>query len=79
MRASAGADPSGLVEEALVTMADQVTLAPWRLGSGTVAALRQAGLPDDASVVGALATATSCTTFSRIEVALSALARPEAV
>lgn len=65
--------PISPLDEALVAMADAVTLAPWRLGAGTVAQLRQAGLPDDTAIFDAIATASACTTFSRIRVALAAL------
>ena len=46
---------------------------PWRLGADTLTALRTAGLADDAAVFDAVATATACTTFSRLTVALAAL------
>jgi hypothetical protein len=64
---------ASVLDEELVRTADEVTLAPWRLGAGTVARLRSAGLSDDAAVFDALATASSCTVFSRIPVALAAL------
>lgn len=67
--------PLSPLEEALVTAADEVTLAPWRLGAETVARLRAAGLPDDSAIFDALATASACAMFSRIQVALSALSR----
>lgn len=67
--------PTTALEEALVTAADEVTLAPWRLGAATVSRLRAAGLADDATIFDALATASACTTFSRIRVALAALSR----
>lgn len=67
--------PLSPLDEALVAAADEVTLAPWRLGAETVARLRAAGLQDDASIFDALATASACATFSRIQVALSALSR----
>jgi alkylhydroperoxidase family enzyme len=65
--------PTSRLDEALVAAADEVTLAPWRLGADTVSALRQAGLVTDAAIFDALATAAACTTFSRIRVALAAL------
>ena len=65
--------PNSALDEALILMADEVTLAPWRLGSSTVARLRAAGLREDAAVCDALATAAACTTFSRIAVASAAL------
>ena len=71
----ADATPKDAVDQALVVLADEVTLAPWALGSATIANLRRVGLTDDAAIFDALSTATSSTTFSRIEVALSALAR----
>jgi hypothetical protein len=75
VRAFADAAPSDALEQALVAMADEVARAPWRLGAGTIAALRTAGLGDAAAIFDALAVATASTTFSRIEVSLSALAR----
>lgn len=69
------APPASALDDALVAMADTVTLAPWRLGAATVASLRAAGLVADAAVFDALATAAACTSFSRIAVALAALGR----
>ena len=69
------AAPQTQLDEALVAAADEVTLAPWRLGAQTVARLRAAGLADDATIFDALATASACATFSRIQVALAALSR----
>lgn len=65
--------PGDALDAALVALADEVTLAPWRLGADTLTALRTAGLSDDAAVFDAVATATACTTFSRLTVALAAL------
>jgi hypothetical protein len=67
------AAPGSALDAALVATADEITLAPWRLGAGTVDRLREAGLPDDAVVFDAIATAAACTTLSRIRVALAAL------
>ncbi|PWT85584.1 MAG: hypothetical protein C5B57_02655 [Blastocatellia bacterium] len=63
------------LETVLVDLADVVTLAPWRLGPEAFAPLRAAGLEEDAQVFDAVATASSCTVFSRIAVTLAALAR----
>lgn len=67
--------PASPLDAALVATADEVARAPWRLGAGTVARLRSAGLSDDVEIFDAIATASSCTTFSRIPVALAALNR----
>ena len=67
------AAPGSALDAALVATADEVTLAPWRLGAGTVDRLREAGLQDDVVLFDAIATAAACTTFSRIRVALAAL------
>ncbi|MFO0575873.1 MAG: hypothetical protein U1A78_17890 [Polyangia bacterium] len=67
------AAPASALDAELVRAAEESTLTPWRLGAATVARLRAAGLPDDAAVFDALATAASCTAFSRIPVALAAL------
>lgn len=67
------AAPDSALDAALLAMADEVTLAPWRLGAGTVARLREAGLPDEVAQFDAIATAAACATFSRIRVALTAL------
>lgn len=61
------------LDEALVAAAEVVTLAPWRLGAAPIAALRAAGLSDDAAIFDVFATAAACTTFSRSAVALAAL------
>ncbi len=66
--------PEGTLESALVALADEVTRAPWRLGAATVTSLRSAGLEDELAVFDALTVASSSTTFSRIRVALAALA-----
>lgn len=67
------ADPESSLEAALVCAADEITLAPFALGAPTAARLRAAGMTDDVAIFDAIATATSCTTFSRIAVALAAL------
>jgi len=69
------ATPKEELENALVELAHVVTLAPWRLGAETITALRKAGLDGDVAIFDAIAVATACTTFSRITVALAALAR----
>ena len=63
------------LDRALTDFADVVTLAPWQLGPTAYAPLRAHGLNDDADVFDAVATASSCTVFSRVRVALAALAR----
>jgi hypothetical protein len=63
------------LDRALVELADIVTLAPWRLGPAAYEPARALGLTDDADVFDAVATASSCTVFSRIETVLWALAR----
>jgi hypothetical protein len=63
------------LDHALVDLGETVTLAPWRLGAAAFAPLRALGLADDAEVFDAVATASSCTVFSRIAVTLAALAR----
>lgn len=67
--------PATGLEEALVDLADIVTLAPWRLGPPAYARVRELGLSDDAAVFDAVATASSVGVFSRIRVTLAALAR----
>ena len=62
-------------EAALVELADVVTLAPWRLGPAAYAAIRAVGLAGDVDVFDAVATASSCTVFSRISVALAGFGR----
>ena len=61
------------VAAALQTLAETVTLAPWQLTDASFAALRDEGF-DDAALFDVCATASSATMFSRIEVALAALA-----
>jgi alkylhydroperoxidase family enzyme len=63
------------LEHALLDLADVTTLAPWRLGPAAFAPLRALGLADDAEVFDAVATASSCTVFSRVAATLAALAR----
>jgi hypothetical protein len=71
----AAVEPQSALDHALVELADVVTLAPWRLAPAAYERVRAAGLADDAAVFDAVATASSCTVFSRIAVALAALAR----
>lgn len=70
---SAQRESSSPLDQALLITADEITLAPWRLGAATIARLRTAGLTDDATLFDAIATTTACTTFSRVRVALTAL------
>ena len=67
--------PQTDLDRALVDLADLVTLAPWRLGPSAYTTLRLAGMPDDADVFDAVATASSAGVFSRIRVTLAGLAR----
>jgi alkylhydroperoxidase family enzyme len=67
-------DPIDDLDHALIELADVVTLAPWKLGPEAYARVR-AWFPDDAQVFDAVATASSCTAFSRIAVALAGFAR----
>jgi alkylhydroperoxidase family enzyme len=60
-------------DEALRVFAELVTLRPWAIGEAELAPLRAAGF-DDAAIFDATATVTSAGVFSRIEVALMALA-----
>ncbi len=60
------------VDDALRSVAEVVTLAPWKITDETFAPLRERGF-DDAAVFDVCATATSAGVFSRIEVALAAL------
>lgn len=66
-------EPQSILDEALIITCDEITLAPWRLGAATIDRLRAAGLRQDPALFDAIATATACTTFSRIRVALAAL------
>jgi hypothetical protein len=68
-------EPETELDHALIELADVVTLAPWRLAPRAYDRVRAAGLADDAAVFDAVATASSCTVFSRIAAALAALAR----
>lgn len=70
-----GGLPADELDRALVELADLVALAPWRLGPAAYQPLRALGLADDAQVFDAVATAASCTAFSRIAVALAGFAR----
>jgi uncharacterized protein YciW len=58
----------------LRALAELVTLAPWRLDDRAFQPLRDCGF-DDAALFDVCATASSVGTFSRIDVALIALAR----
>lgn len=75
VRALDNAGSVGPLDEPLREFAAVVTLAPWRLGDATLVPLRAAGLADDTSLFDAIATATACTTFSRLATALAALRR----
>ena len=66
--------PETDLDRALVDLADVVTLAPWRLGPAAYSAIRERGMSDDAAVFDAVATASSAGVFSRIRVALAAMA-----
>lgn len=70
-----GGDPVDELDHALVELADVVTLAPWRLGPVAYQRVRSLGLSDDAQVFDAVATASSCTVFSRIATVLAGFAR----
>ena len=61
------------LDEALRALAHDVTLAPWRLSDASFQALREAGF-DDAALFDVCATASSAGVFSRLAVALAALA-----
>ncbi len=61
------------LDEALRAFAERVTLAPWKIGEAELTTLRDAGF-DDAAIFDVTATITSAGVFSRIEVALAALA-----
>ncbi len=60
------------LEDALRALAELVTLAPWRLGDASFAALRATGF-SDAALFDVCATASTAGVFSRITVALAAL------
>jgi alkylhydroperoxidase family enzyme len=72
--ATGEAPPRDDVDRALLELADRVTLAPWKLDAATYAPLRAAGF-DDRGVFDACVVASSAGVFSRIAVALAALAR----
>ncbi len=55
-------------------LVEQVSLAPWQLGDASFAELRAAGY-DDARLFDLCAAASSFGVFSRLRVALIALAR----
>jgi hypothetical protein len=71
----ADAAPETAFESVLVDLSDIVTLAPWRLEPSAFEQVRGAGLATDDAVFDVVATASSCTVFSRIAVALAAFAR----
>ena len=68
-----GGSPSTAIDHELLALADQITLAPWRLSAQTFAPLRAAGF-DDAALFDACVTATTAGVTARIGVALAALA-----
>jgi alkylhydroperoxidase family enzyme len=61
------------LDEALRALAFEVTLAPWRLSDASFDTLRAAGF-DDVALFDVCATAASAGVFSRLAVALAALA-----
>jgi len=61
------------LDDALRALAELVTLAPWRVNDASFADLRAAGF-DDEALFDVCATASTAGVFSRIAVALSALA-----
>jgi alkylhydroperoxidase family enzyme len=61
------------LDDALRNLAELVTLAPWKLSDAAYEPLRNAGF-DDAALFDVCATASTAGVFSRIEVALAALA-----
>ncbi|HUJ62203.1 MAG TPA: hypothetical protein VLX92_27035 [Kofleriaceae bacterium] len=61
-------------DDLLRALAEQITLAPWRLGEDSFAPLRAIGF-DDVALFDVCATASSAGVFSRLNVALVALAR----
>ncbi len=71
-----GVAPAAVPDDELElhALAELVTLAPWRLDDAAFAPLRASGFTD-ASLFDVCATASSAGTFSRIDVALRALAR----
>lgn len=64
------------LDEGLRALAEEVTLAPWRLSTDSYAPLRRAGV-DDATLFDLVALASTAGMLSRIEVALGALGRRE--
>lgn len=64
---------ANMLDDALRTLARTVTLAPWQLSDASFTDLRAAGF-DDAALFDVVATATTAGVFSRIAVALAALA-----
>ncbi len=61
------------LDDALRTLVEQVTLAPWQLSGASFAPLRAHGF-DDAALFDACVTASSAGVWVRVEVALVALA-----
>ena len=61
------------LDDALRTLAEEVTCAPWRVSEASFQPLRDAGF-DDVAIFDVCATGSSAGVFSRIAVALSALA-----
>jgi alkylhydroperoxidase family enzyme len=76
VRALAHVEAASALDRALEVFADELTLAPWRLGARSIDALRAASLTDDAAIFDAISVAAFSTTASRVAVALAALARP---
>jgi len=72
--AVAGGSPASAIDHELLALADQITLAPWRLGPTSYTALRAAGFDDDA-LFDACVTATTAGVTARISVALDAIAK----
>jgi len=73
-RASSLDHPARSIERSLVTLADQITLAPWQLDDASFAALRAEGF-DDAALFEVCVVASTAGVQSRSLVALSALDR----
>jgi alkylhydroperoxidase family enzyme len=67
-------EPLSEIDRALERFADIATLAPWRLGAGTLALLRAASLTEPA-VFDAMAVTSFANLASRLDVALAALGR----
>jgi alkylhydroperoxidase family enzyme len=67
--AVAGTSPRSALDHDLLALADQITLAPWRLGPDSFTALRAAGF-DDATLFDACVVASTAGVTARIGVAL---------